>query len=204
MANSIDGPNIPTLVTERLRLRPFRLSDIDDYAAMNADPEVVRYLSGGGGTWERERSWRHMAFLIGHWQLAGSGMWAGEQKETGTFVGMTGFADPEGWAGFELAWTLARRWWGRGYATEGAQAALNYAFTALNKDRVISLIHPANQASIRVAERLGETLQGHSDLRGADYLVYGINRESYIAQAETARTLPGIAAERERWRAVAS
>lgn len=174
--------DIPTLVTERLRLRPFRHDDIDDYAAMNADPEVLRYLSSGCSPWERDRAWRHMAFLVGHWELVGAGMWAMEQRESGTFVGMTGFAEPEGWAGFELAWTLARRWWGCGYATEGARAALDHAFRVLKKDRVISLIHPQNQASIRVAERLGESLQGHSDLKGTDYLVYGIDREGYAAQ----------------------
>ncbi|HEV7506842.1 MAG TPA: GNAT family N-acetyltransferase [Thermoanaerobaculia bacterium] len=179
----MDGRTIPTLETERLRLRPFRPSDINDYAALNADPEVLRYLSCGG-PWERERAWRHMAFLLGHWHLVGAGMWALESRETAAFVGMVGFAHPEGWAGFELAWTLVRRWWGHGYATEGALAALAYAFITLKKDRVISLIHPENQASIRVAERLGETLQGHSDLKGNDYLVYGIDRESYTARLD--------------------
>src|SRR4029079_194673 len=88
----------------------------------------------------------------------------------GTFLGMIGFADPEGWPGFELAWTLARRWWGPGYATEGARAALAYAFTVLNQGRVISLIHPENLASIRVAERLGERLQDRRELLGQDRL----------------------------------
>jgi RimJ/RimL family protein N-acetyltransferase len=177
----MDELTIPTLETERLRLRAFRKSDIDDYAALNADPEVTLYL-GGGGPWERERSWRHLALLIGHWQLSGSGMWAVEQKETGAFVGVAGFADPEGWAGFELAGRLARRWWGHGYATEAGRAALAYAFATLKKDRVISLIDPENQASIRAAERLGETLQGRTDMNGHDRLVYGIDRDSYVAQ----------------------
>jgi RimJ/RimL family protein N-acetyltransferase len=177
----MNGLIIPTLETERLRLRAFRVSDIDDYAALNADPEVARYL-GAGGPWAKERSWRHLAFLIGHWQLAGSGMWAIEQKETRMFVGMAGFADPEGWAGFELAGALLRRWWGHGYAMEAGRAALAYAFTVLNKARVISLIHPENQASIRAAERLGETLQGRTEMVGHERLVYGIDRESYAAQ----------------------
>lgn len=93
----MDQLEIPTLTTERLRLRPFRQSDIDDYAGLNADPEVMRYI---GGTWDRGRSWRHLAFLIGHWQLGGSGMWAVEDRATGAFVGKIGFAEPEGWPGF--------------------------------------------------------------------------------------------------------
>jgi RimJ/RimL family protein N-acetyltransferase len=179
---TMESLDIPTLETERLRLRSFRKSDIDDYAALNADPEVTRYL-GGGGPWDRGRAWRHMAFLVGHWQIGDSGMWAVEQRETGTFVGMVGFADPDGWPGFELAWTLVRRWWGNGYATEAAWAALAYAFTVLKKDRVISLIHPENLASIRVAERLGETLQGRTEMMGQERLVYGIDKESYAARA---------------------
>lgn len=177
----MDTFHVPVLVTERLRLRTFRKSDFDDYAALNADPEVTRYL-GGGGPWDRGRSWRHLAFLIGHWHLAGSGMWALEQKETGTFLGLVGFAEPEGWPGCEFAWTLARRWWGHGYATEGARAALDYAFTVLKKDRGISLIHPDNRASIRVAERLDQSLQGRIDHFGREMLCYGINWEAYAGR----------------------
>jgi len=178
----MDRLGIPTLETERLRLRPFRRSDIDDYAAMNADREVLRYLSGGPEPWDRDRSWRHLAFLMGHWQLGGAGMWALELKESGAFLGVTGFAGPAGWPGFELAWKLARRWWGHGYATEGARAALDYAFTVWKKDRVISLVNPENRASIRVAERLGESLQGRHEMGGREYLVYGIARASYAGR----------------------
>lgn len=169
----MDASGIPTLETERLRLRPFQLSDFDDYAAMCGDPEVARYLSV---RFSREQAWRHLAFLVGHWELRGYGMWAMEEKETGAFVGRVGFADPEGWPGCELAWALVRRFWGRGYATEGARAALAYAFNVLNKDRVISLIHPENRASIRLAERLGATLQGRAGVLGGEHLIYGIDR----------------------------
>jgi RimJ/RimL family protein N-acetyltransferase len=186
---------IPTLVTERLRLRAFRKSDIEDYAALNADPEVMRHL---GEPWDRDRSWRHLGFLIGHWDLAGCGTWAVELRESCTFLGRIGFAEPEGWPGCELAWALARRWWGYGYATEGARAALAHAFTAWEKGRVISLIHLENQASIRVAERVGERLQGRIQHFGREMLCYGIDRESYAARGsapvvvELAGLTPGV------------
>ena len=172
---------IPVLETERLRMRSLRTSDVDDYAALYADREVLRYLRGGPEPWDRGRSWRHMAFLMGHWQLGGVGMWAVEHRESGAFVGMIGFAEPDGWPGFELAWTLARRWWGHGLATEGASAALAYAFTALQKDRIISLIHPENRASIRVAERIGESLQDRIDHLGREMLCYELDWETYLA-----------------------
>ncbi len=174
----MEASRIPILETERLRLRSLRRSDIDDYAALYADREVLRYLSGGPEPWDRSRSWRHMAFLLGHWQLGGTGMWVVEHKEIGAFLGMVGFASPEGWPGFELAWTLVRHHWGHGYATEGARAALAHAFTAFGKDRVISLIHPENRASIRVAERLGERLQGRVHHLGREMLCYGIDRDT--------------------------
>ena len=169
---------IPTLETERLRLRPFRASDFPDYAALKADPEVLRHLGGGSEPWDPGRSWRHLAFLQGHWHFAGSGSWAVEHRESGAFIGVIGFSEPKGWPGLELAWTLARRWWGFGYATEGARAALDHAFTRWKRDRVISLISPENQRSIRVAERLGETLRGRIDHYGREMLCYGIDRES--------------------------
>jgi len=169
---------IPTLLTKRLRLRSFRGSDLDDYAALNADPEVLRYLGCGQEPWDRGRCWRHMAFLLGHWELGGVGTWAVEHRETGAFVGMIGFSEPEGWPGLELAWTLAHRWWGCGYATEGARAALDHAFIVWKRERIISLIYPENRASIRVAERIGESLQGRINHHGREMLSYGVDRES--------------------------
>ncbi|HEY3568121.1 MAG TPA: GNAT family N-acetyltransferase [Thermoanaerobaculia bacterium] len=174
---------IPTLETERLRLRPLRENDFEEYAALYADPEVLRHLGGGPEPWDRGRSWRHMAFIRGHWEIAGAGMWVAEHKEADAFLGLIGFAAPEGWPGFELAWTLARRCWGHGYATEGARAALAHAFTVLKKDRVISLIHPENRSSIRVAERIGESPQGRILHFGREMLCFGIDRETYLRGA---------------------
>jgi RimJ/RimL family protein N-acetyltransferase len=177
-ARTVGSPCIPTLVTERLQLRPFREDDFDDYAALCADPEVARYL--GRGTISREQAWRIMVFFLGHWQVRGYGMWVVEERESGAFAGSIGFAHPYGWPGFELAWSLAPGFWGRGYATEGARTALAHAFTALQKDRVISLIHPANRASLRVAERLGERQEGCAEVLGTEFLVYGIERQSWV------------------------
>lgn len=105
-------------------------------------------------------------------------MWALEEKAAGAFLGMAGFAEPESWPGFELAGVLGRRFWGRGYATEAARAALDYAFTVLKKNLVISLVHPENRASIRLVERL-ERLLCRIEHPGKEMLCYGIDRESY-------------------------
>ena len=154
-----------TLKTDRLLLRPFCATDIDDYARMCADPEVTRYL-GDGRPLSRSDAWRQMAMLVGHWHLKGYGMWAVEERDGGRLIGRIGCHYPEGWPGFEVGWALARQYWGRGYAFEGARAALNHAFTALAQEHVISLIHPANERSIRLAERLGERAEGTTEVHG--------------------------------------
>lgn len=164
-----------TLETERLTLRMFRGDDLDSYAKICADPEVTRYL-GDGQTLTRAEAWRQMAFIVGHWHLRGYGLWAVEEKASGALVGRIGFLNPEGWPGFEIGWTLGRKYWGKGYATEGARRALRYAFTELDHEHVISLIHPDNQPSIRVAERLSEKLEGRTELFDHEILIYGISR----------------------------
>ena len=76
-----------------------------------------------------------------------------------------------------MGWALRREFWGRGYATEAARVALDYAFTELGQPRVISLIRPENDRSIAVAARLGMTRHGETDLNGNAALIYAIHRE---------------------------
>ncbi|HEY7545328.1 MAG TPA: GNAT family N-acetyltransferase [Blastocatellia bacterium] len=166
-----------TIETPRLLLRQFRESDIDSYAEMCADEEVMRYI-GDGCALTRAEAWRNMAMILGHWQLRGYGLWAVEEKESGLLVGRAGFFNPEGWPGFEVGWLLGRPYWGKGFATEAARTALDYAFTQLDQTRVISLIRPGNLRSIRVAERLGEKYETAIVLFGAEALVYSINRDA--------------------------
>ena len=88
------------LETERLIMRMWRNDDFEPYFEICSDPEVMRYL--GGKTFDRLEAWRHLAFIVGHWQLRGYGHWAVEEKATGTLVGRVGFLNPEGWPAFEL------------------------------------------------------------------------------------------------------
>lgn len=169
-----------TMETERLVLRMFRESDTDAYAEMLSDPEVMRFL--GGKPLPRAEAWRNMAMVLGHWHLRGYGMWAVEEKATGEMVGRVGCWYPEGWPGLEVGWTLRRRFWGRGYATEAARASINYAFDVLGRARVISLIAPENVNSIRVAERLGERAEGEWDVFGTKVVVYAVGREEWSSR----------------------
>lgn len=169
-----------TLHSDRLTLRPFVESDLDDFTVMCSDPEVMRFL--GGETWDRSECWRRIATVLGHWQLRGYGSWAVERQDTKEFVGRVGFINPEGWPGFELGWTLTRSAWGNGYATEAANRALDHAFTDMGRDHVISLIHPDNKASLAVARRLGEKLEGTVEILGYEVGVWGIHRIDWQKQ----------------------
>jgi RimJ/RimL family protein N-acetyltransferase len=171
----------PILETERLTLREFRESDTDAYAEMLADPEVMRFL--GGKTMSRAEAWRNMAMVVGHRQLRGYGFWAVEERAGGEMIGRVGCWRPEGWPGLEVGWTLRRRFWGRGYATEAARASVEYAFRELGQTRVISLIAPENAASIRVAERLGERPRGEWEVFGVKVIIYGVDREEWDARS---------------------
>ena len=165
-----------TLETDRLILRMLQPSDLDAYAEMCGDPEVMRFIAE---PLDRPAAWRNMAMMLGHWTLRGYGQWALEEKATSRLIGRAGFWNPEGWPGFELGWMLRRSCWGRGFATEAAHAALEHAFTHLSYDKVISLIHPDNAASIKVAERLGERRHGVTDLFGKSVLVYRITKAEW-------------------------
>jgi len=146
---------IPTLQTERLVLRAFAPSDFETFATFMSDPDVMRYLTGR--PLSRADAWRNLSSAIGHWTLRGYGTWAVECKEDGAFIGRVGMVNPEGWPGLEVGWTLGKPYWGRGFATEAARAALRYAFLTQPVERMISCIHPDNAASQAVALRLGET-----------------------------------------------
>lgn len=165
-----------TLETERLVLRMFRESDFETYAEMVGDPEIMRYI-GDGQPLARPMAWRNLALQAGHWHLRGYGLWAATERATGALVGRIGFWNPEGWPGFELGWMLRRSFWGRGYATEGARAALRWAFDERGEAEVISLIQPDNRASVQVALRLGGELVRSMDVGGIQALVYRITRD---------------------------
>jgi len=164
---------IPALSSDRLILRAPREGDLDAYAEMSADPDVMRFL-GDGHVFTREESWRSLAFLIGHWHLRGFGMWCVARRGDDRMIGRAGFFQPEGWPGFEIGWTFARPAWGHGYATEAARCALRHGRDVMRRDEVISVIHPDNAASIRVAERIGERYLRTETVNGQPRSIYGM------------------------------
>jgi RimJ/RimL family protein N-acetyltransferase len=136
-----------------------------------ADPQVAHFLADGRPL-SRSEAWRQLATLIGHWELRGFGVWAVEERATGAFLGRVGCLEPDGWPGFEVAYTLARCAWGKGYASEAAAAALHYARTVLGRTGVISIIRVGNSGSVNVATKLGASLVDTIDFFGGRAEIY--------------------------------
>lgn len=170
------------LLTERLRLRPFRSGDFEAHAEICADAEVMKHIRAGALS--RADAWWQLARYMGHWQLRGYGLWAVVERATERLVGHLGFLEPEGAHGFEMGWALARSAWGKGYALEGTRAAIHHAFTALDRDRIVCVITPDNARSIRLAERLGARREGELEESGRRLLVFAITRPAGPAAAE--------------------
>jgi RimJ/RimL family protein N-acetyltransferase len=173
----------PTLETERLLLRPPAAGDFDAWAAVMADPEVARYI---GGLQSRHGAWRGFLTMVGAWQIQGFGMFSLIEKATGQWVGRVGPWFPVDWPGTEVGWTLPRSAWGKGYATEAATVAIDWAFDTLGWTEVIHSIDPANGASKHVAMRLGSTLRGPGRLPvhfdHAPIELWGQTREQWRAR----------------------
>jgi RimJ/RimL family protein N-acetyltransferase len=159
----------PVLETERLRLRSWREEDLDAFADFCADEESRRFL---GGVRTREDAWRSMAVIAGHWALRGYGIWVIEDKATGEFAGYSGLWNPEGWPGPEVTWSVCAAFRRRGYAVEAAQCARAYAYDELKWTTAISVIHPENVASKRVADRVGAVPETRIEFRGSPADLY--------------------------------
>ena len=153
--------------TERMLLRPPSLRDAEALLTVYSDPEVVRFM--GGETAEREDIETGIRTWLERWRVDGFSQLVAVRREDERVLGCISLHvwDPATWtigtraeigdsAEVELGWKLARDVWGRGYATEGALAARDWALAELRPRRLISLIHPENVRSLRVAERLGE------------------------------------------------
>jgi RimJ/RimL family protein N-acetyltransferase len=150
----------PTLETARLLLRPPIHADFDGFAEMAQEEETMRFI---GGVAARDAAWRTMAMVAGSWSLLGYSMFSVIEKSSGQWIGRLGPWRPGGkegsWPGDEVGWALRASAQGKGYAAEGAAAAIDWAFDVLGWDNVIHSIDPANAASIALAERLGSYRQ---------------------------------------------
>ncbi len=141
-----------------MTLRGFSAADRRPFAAMNGNPEVMRYMSR---SLDRSASDLFLARILEHWEVDGFGLWAMERRDDGAFLGFAGLSAPAFRAPFtpaiEVGWRLGREAWGHGYATEAGAAALDFGFELLGRDEIVSYTAVGNERSRHVMERLGMT-----------------------------------------------
>lgn len=183
------------LHTTRLRLRQWHDEDRTPFAAMNADPAVREFFPG---LQSREQSDASVDRARAHLAAHGWGWWAAEIVATGEFIGFIGLSTTPAALPFapgvvEVGWRLARAHWGRGYATEGARAALAFGFERLRLDEIVSFTALGNLRSRAVMERIGmrnanadfdhpAVAEGHAVRR---HCLYRIRRDEWRAPAAT-------------------
>jgi ribosomal-protein-alanine N-acetyltransferase len=146
-----------SLRTSRLLLRDWRDEDIALFAGMSADPAVMEYLLPLSARGLSAARWA--ALKRAHWDEHGFGQWVVEIPHEASFIGVVGLETVSYEAHFtpavEVAWRLARHYWGQGYATEAARGVLDFGFGGLGLEEIVALTVPANRRSRRVMERLG-------------------------------------------------
>ena len=171
--------------TERLIMRGWRESDLAPWAAMNADPEVRRYL-GPLLTFEQAAAWA--LNFQDDLDRYGFGFWALEVRASGEFIGFTGLGIVDGEmpvTGIEIGWRLARPAWGHGYATEAALAAMDYGFGVMGRPEIVAVTMARNLRSQAVMRRIGMTRDPAEDFDDPDveegplrrYVVYRKRRD---------------------------
>jgi len=152
--------DVPALETERLILRGHMLADFPAFAAMRADPVVMKYL-GKGDLLDEEESWLRFQSIAGHWQLKGFGTWAIEERTSGMVIGSLGYTDKKRPSSHpasgapEMGWSLAASAHGKGFASEALRAALAWGREFFGPARVAAVISDDNDASLRLAEKHG-------------------------------------------------
>lgn len=165
----------PVIETRRLRLRPLQKSDFEPVLRIWSDPENVRFVGGKPST--GFEAWRRIVFSAGFWPILGYGYWALEEKGSGHFIGMTGFADfkrdePAGFSGDpEIGYVIDKTVHGQGYGREAMTACMAWMDETHGRQRTICLIEPENIASIKIAERLGYRTYGEGRIGDAAVLL---------------------------------
>jgi ribosomal-protein-alanine N-acetyltransferase len=171
--------------TDRLRLREMEVADFDFIAEMVGDPEVMHHYPS---TYDREQARQWLERQRTRYAEHGHGLWLAVLRATGQPVGQVGLLRQEvdGVFETEIGYLLHTPFWHQGLATEAARGVRHYAFTALDRSRVISLIRPANMPSQAVARRLGMTQEKEATMWGRTHLVFALGREAPGAAGERA------------------
>lgn len=161
------------LETERLYLRVFEESDVNAMSEIHTDEAAMKYI-GRGGVLNIEQTKKGIEAFIRYQTEKGYSIWAVIEKESGSLIGHCGLNMLNDKSDIEIAYLLAKEYWGKGYATEIAKATLEYGFTKLNLKRIVALAFPENLPSHNVIKKIGMKPEGEKDLSGIRFLKFSI------------------------------
>ncbi|HJR05704.1 MAG TPA: GNAT family N-acetyltransferase [Pyrinomonadaceae bacterium] len=176
--NSTASHALDELETARLRLRMFAPEDAAELSLITSDPDVMEYI-GDGVPLTTDATTTNLASIIEIFKKRGFGRWALVHKELNKLIGYCGLSYNNAQVGVEVAYLLAKPYWGQGLATEAACACLRYGFEALQLDTIGGVTRPGNDKSRRVLERLGMKLVCHAVYHGYDCVHYSISRNEF-------------------------
>jgi ribosomal-protein-alanine N-acetyltransferase len=163
------------ITTDRLQLRQWQADDVDRYTELLSLPDVTRFML----PMPRVRIEALAADYLRQWDEQGLGPFAAVDLMSGAWIGQIGLSTLADWPdddNVELGYELHPAWWGRGLATEGGRAALDFGFRSVGLTRIISTTNPANLPSVRVMQKLGLTPRGQRLYHGHQTVWYAIDR----------------------------
>jgi ribosomal-protein-alanine N-acetyltransferase len=183
---------VAEIETERLRLRPLEVGDLDAWhRRIFSDPDVTRYLPVREPI-ARESAAEQLATFVEGWRIRGFGVWALLERSADQLVGHCGFVTPEAPDRVELIYALGQDWWGRGLATEAGAASLRHGFNVLSFGEVVALAFPDNEPSIRVMLKLGFASDGKTRRFGVELARYKVTAASFRASSHARIGAAGI------------
>jgi ribosomal-protein-alanine N-acetyltransferase len=173
--------NIPTITTQHLTLRPLTMNDLDAMFRLFSEQDMLKYFPNPNPP-TLDRAQKMIETQIQQWNEYGLGSWA---------VVPHGETELAGWNGLqflpetnetEVGYMLGRKFWGRGYSTEGARAGLEFGFRTLGIDQIVGLVHPENIASQHVLLKCGMTFTYQASYFGMEMFRYQITKEEFLAR----------------------
>jgi RimJ/RimL family protein N-acetyltransferase len=171
------------LETERLILRPMNAGDIEAVYEMRRDREIMRYIREPVQSREEAENWINL--ISSRWAKDKIGFCSLIEKQSGKFAGWCGLWELKENGEIEVGYAIAREFWGKGYASESAEAFLEYGFNKLNLQKIVAVARPENTASRRVMEKIGMNFNYIGEFYGRDLVHYSISKDDYFRNRKT-------------------
>lgn len=173
--------------TERLILRPMNCEDIESVYEMRRDKEIMRFIREPVTDQREAENWINL--ISSRWTKDRIGFCSLIEKESGKFAGWCGLWQLKESGEIEVGYAITKKFWGKGYASESAEAFLEYGFNELNLEKIVAVARPENAASRRVMEKIGMQFDYTGEFYGRDLVHYSITKKEFLTQRrEDAKT----------------